>query len=82
MLSSYPGMFDYVNLAFERHKALIEDARRQRECWLACRMAQERPMRWRGFLHRMRNRVGDLLVYWGQRLKTDVTNDETKTVWG
>jgi hypothetical protein len=63
----------YLQMAIERHKWLIEDARRQRERCLLHKMALERPLRRRKALRGLRNRVGDLLVYCGQRLKTDAS---------
>jgi len=76
-----PNYFEtnqYVQLALERHKRLIEDARKYRELCLLRQMTSERPLRWRRVLHGLRNRTGNLLVYCGQKLKTDTTH----SVWG
>ncbi len=78
MLSKFSGLPDYMLMALDRHKSLLEEARKERERCLVRRMGLEQPLRWRRVLHQMRNRVGDLLVHCGQKLKTD-TN---KTVWG
>lgn len=78
MLANYFDMNNYLQLAIERHKWLIEDAAKQRECCLIRKMVLERPLRWRRIFRGLRNCTGDLLVYCGQRLKTDASG----TVWG
>jgi hypothetical protein len=72
MLFSSPEMPQHLVLALDRHRELIEEARRQR---MAHNSRLERPLRWR----RLRSNVGELLIHLGQRLKTDTATD---TVWG
>jgi hypothetical protein len=79
MLHNSPELPQYVALALDRYRQLLEDARRYREIDAACNLNAARPMRWR----RLRFRVGALLINLGQRLKgsaTDVSS-VTDVVW-
>jgi hypothetical protein len=71
MLHSSPEMPQHLLLALDHHERLLEEAHRQRLRMAAKTMMPERPRRWR----RLRLRLGELLIYMGQRLKTD-------TAWG
>jgi hypothetical protein len=71
MLRSSPEMPQHLLLALDHHERLLEEARRWRLQMAAKTLMPQRPRRWR----RLRFRLGELLIYMGQRLKTD-------TVWG
>lgn len=70
MLGS-PEMPQYLLLAMDHHQQLVEEAKRRRLLAAIQEEAAFRVRRWR----RLRFRVGELLVYMGQRLKADA-------VWG
>lgn len=80
MLLNHPEMPQHLILAMDRHRHLIEEARRQREHALLRRLGQERLPRWR----RWCRRVGELLINTGRRLAPDAAAEShrPKTVWG
>lgn len=70
----YPYLSEPGNLAVERHQKLLEDARRRRLIQPARSAQIERPLR----LRRIRSRVGDWLIAFGERLKAE----KPDPVWG
>jgi hypothetical protein len=67
----YPHLSESGNLAVERHRELLEDARRRRLIQHRVGTQIERPLR-------LRSRVGDWLIAFGEWLKAE----KRDPVWG
>ena len=84
MLSNIPEMPQHLILAIERHRQLIDDARRQGEIALAISRRGERL----GWQHRVRVGIGEWLIRVGQRLASEASVSAVrsvsrqKTAWG
>ena len=67
----------HLVLALDHHRQLIEDAHRRRLTKMTRQRAVERPLRWR-----LRLYVGDLLIRFGQRLRSGAAEGATDIAWG